>query len=84
MTDLVNMDALAEARYSGNDPQLAPEPGENEDYIEDLISLRDDLKGCRDLIDHIKKLHRKRELNGVDRLIYEAIDDLEQLIDGGI
>lgn len=84
MTDLVNMDALAEAHYSGVNPEFAPEPNENEDYIEDLISLRDDLKGCRDLIAHIKKLHRKREVNGVDRLIYEAIDDLEQLIDGGI
>lgn len=84
MIDLVNMDALAEARYSGVNPEFAPEPNENEDYIEDLISLRDDLKGCRDLIAHIKKLHRKREVNGVDRLIYEAIDDLEQLIDGGI
>lgn len=84
ISTFVNTDALAEARYSGNDPQFAPEPNENEDYIEDLISLRDDLKGCRDLIAHIKKLHRKRELNSVDRLIYEAIDDLEQLIDGGI
>lgn len=79
-----NIDALAEEYYSGNDPQFAPEPDEKDYYIEDLIALRDDLKGCRDLIAHIKKLHRKREINGIDRLVYEAIDDLEQLIDGGI
>lgn len=85
MSDLVNTDALAEATYISGNPEFYEGEDEPETTLsEDLEALQGLIDECMGKIASIKETHRTRRLNGVERLISEALDIVTDLYERGV
>lgn len=84
-----NIDALAEQRYADSDPTMTIQKMRDfvelsENYITDLDDILLDIQHARELIRMAKDAYQTRRFNETDRLLSEAEDKIDELLERGL
>lgn len=86
----MNLDEIKEQRYADRDPQFQPDPESlekaaerAEEYVAYLYDILDCIYEAERLIQNAKETLQTRRLNETARILFEAEDKVDELLERG-
>lgn len=82
----MNLEEIKEQRYADRDPQFAEEKEIDRDELFDsaLYDILDDIYEAREILKKAKGKIKTRKFNELDRLLGEAEDKADELLEKGL